>query len=754
LAAHTFRNDDQSPIFDLRSSILNPRPSILDPQSSILPKPVNATILPAVMRLSIIINLLICVGLSASPYLWPGAAPVQASASERSATQSAQESDLLELGKPIQREISGGQTHSYKITMISGQYLHVVVAQRGIDMAVALFAPDGKKISEADSEHLIEGSETLSAIAEAPGAYLIEARSPEKTARTGRYEIKVEELRTADAKDKYRVAGELIFREAEHPQNGTLEVKTKSIEKYHEALELYRRATDRNGEAVTLNSIGEVYKSLGEMQKALEKFNEALSIFQATGARRGKATTLNSIGEVYRSLGETQKALEKYNEALPISRATGDRRGEAITLNNIGLIYRALGETQKALEKYNEALPISRAAGDRRGEGATLRNIGAVYQSLGETRKALEKFNEALPILRDVDDRRLEANALNNIGAVYRSLGETQKALEKYNESLPISRRVGDRSMEAVTLHNIGAVYESLGEMQKALDHYNEALSLRRAMGDRSGEADTLLGIARVEEEHGNLAQARQTIEQAVGLIESLRTNIAGQEFRASYFASRQAFFEFYIDVLMQMHKQNQAAALDAVALAVSERARARSLLELLKESRADIRQGVDSSLLERERSLQQRLNARAAAQVSLLNRKHTPEEADTAAKEIAAITAEYEEVQAQIRIRNPRYAALTRPRPLGLTEIQQQALDEDTLLLEYALGEQRSYLWLVSQRSIDSYELPPRAEVEAAARRVYDRHRGSGYPLTPATPPCIRVRTRRFEPVTLALVD
>ena len=171
----------------------------------------------------------------------------------------------------------------------------------------------------------------------------------------------------------------------------------------------------------------------------------------------------------------------------------------------------------------------------------------------------------------------------------------------------------------------------------------------------------------------------------------------------------------------MQMHKQNPAAAFDALALAVSERARARSLLELLKEAHADIRQGVDSSLLERERSLQQRLNARAAAQARLLNRKHTPAQADAVAKEIAAITTEYEEVQARIRARSPRYAALTQPQPLSLTEIQQQALDEDTLLLEYALGEKRSYLWLVSHRSIDSYELPPRAELEAATRRVYE---------------------------------
>jgi CHAT domain-containing protein/tetratricopeptide (TPR) repeat protein len=605
--------------------------------------------------------------------------------------------------------------------MISGQYLQVVVDQRGIDVAVALFTPDGKKISDVDSEHLVERSETVSAIAEVPGAYLIEVRSPEKTAKAGRYEIKVEELRAATIEDKYRVAGEALFREAGQLQNGTVEAKRKSVEKYHEALELYQRANNRRGEAETLSSIASVHLSLGEMQKALENFNDALSILQAIGDRSGEAVTLSNIGLTYWSLGEMKKALEKYNEALPIRRTVGDRRGEATTLNNIGLVYRSLGEMRKALEKYNEALSIFHAVGGRRGEATTLNNIGLVHLSLGEMQKALENLNEALSILQAVGDRRGEATILHNISRVYRSLGETQKALEKYNEALLLSRAVGDRSGAAVTLNNIGEVYRSLGELQKALEKYNEALPLRREVGDRNGEATTLLGIALVEQKRGNLTQARQTIEQAIGLVESLRTIITRQELRASYFASRQEFFETYIDVLMQMRKQNPAAAFDAVALAVSERARSRSLLELLKEARADIRQGVDSSLLERERSLQQRLNARAAAQVNLLNRKHTPEQADAAAKEIAAITAEYEEVQAQIRARSPRYAALTQPQPLSLAEIQQQALDEDTLLLEYALGEKRSYLWLVSQRSIDSYELPPRVELEAATRRVYE---------------------------------
>jgi hypothetical protein len=161
-----------------------------------------------------IINLLLWAGLSSSPCLWPDLPPVQANASERSEAQSVQESSPLELNKPIERELSVGESHFYKITTISGQYLHIVVEQRGIDVAVALVAPDDKKFSEADSEHLIEGSETVSAITEAPGAYLIEARSPEKIARPGRYEIKVEELRVATDEDKYRAAGEAAFREA------------------------------------------------------------------------------------------------------------------------------------------------------------------------------------------------------------------------------------------------------------------------------------------------------------------------------------------------------------------------------------------------------------------------------------------------------------------------------------------------------------------------------------------------------------
>jgi len=154
--------------------------------------------------------------------------------------------------------------------------------------------------------------------------------------------------------------------------------------------------------------------------------------------------------------------------------------------------------------------------------------------------------------------------------------------------------------------------------------------------------------------------------------------------------------------------------------LQAGERARARSLLEQLAESNADIRQGVAPQLLELERALQQQLSAKAIARANAFNKKETESLALSIDKEIDELAAHYREVEARIRDSSPRYAALTRPQPLTTSEIQQQLLDENTVLLEYALGEKRSWLWAVTRDSISSHELPPRAEIDAAARSVY----------------------------------
>ena len=502
---------------------------------------------------------------------------------------------------------------------------------------------------------------------------------------------------------------------------GELGEKQHALDHLRQALQLWRTVSDREGEAHTLANLGAVFYTLGDKQQAVDYLSQALPLQRAVADRAGQASTLSSLGVITSDLGEKQKALDYLHEALPLNRALGDRREEATTLSNIGYVYVSLGERQRALDYFLQAMPLHRAVGNRAMEAFTLNNISSIYNYLGEKQPALEHYNQALPLWRALGNRRGEAITLNGLGYLYNSLGEREQALRYYNQSLDIRRAVEDRAGEAITLARLGAVYHAAGEQQRALEYFNQALPLHRAVGDRDAEVATLYGMARVERDLGRLSESRDRIAAALDIVESLRTKVTGQELRAAYLASNQSSYQLSIELFMQSHQQQPTRGFAALALHTSERARARSLLETLAEARADIRQGVDPALLERERGLQQQLNAKEQARMQLLNRKHTPEQAAAADKELRELTAQYQELQARIRTGSPRYAALTQPQPLTLAEVQQQVLDADTLLLEYALGEERCYLWAVSRNAVASFELPKRAEVEVAARRFYD---------------------------------
>jgi CHAT domain-containing protein len=679
----------------------------------------------------------------------------------RSGLQSEDDSRPLEAGKPIEREMAGGQKHYYKIALEAGQYLHLIVDQRGIDVVVTLFGPNDKRIIRVDSPaNVARGLEPVFAIAEASGTYRLEVRSLNKDASAGRYEVKIANLRTATLQDRNRVPAEIAFAEGmELESQGMAESLRKAIAKYEEAIGLFRVAGASQGEGASLYHIGLIYGLLGDGRKALDYFNQSLPLRRAAGDRSGEAETLDLIGQAYIMLGEKRKALDYFDQALPLRVAVGNRGREAVTLHNIGYIYASLGETQKALDYYHQALSLRRAVGDRRGEAVTLTSIGAVYDSLGEKRKALGYYNQSLPLRRTVGDRRGEANVLNHIGDVYDSLGEKQKALGYYNQALTLSRAVGDRKGEVNALNDIGSIYNSLNEARKALDYYNQTLSLRRAVGYRDGEAVTLnglgsvyyelgerrkgldchnqalsfaravgdprseatalFGIAKIEAAEGKLFDARSTIETALNIIESLRTKVVSPELRSSYFETAKNYYEFSISLLMRLHKLRPDEGYDRAALQAVERARARSLLERLAEMRLKIRRGADPALVERERELRQLLNAKTERHMRLLNGKHTAEQAAEVENEIKSLTAQYQDAEAEIRAKSPRYAALTQPRPLSPEEIQRQALDDRTLLLEYFLGEERSYLWAVSASRVKSYELPKRADIEEVALLV-----------------------------------
>jgi CHAT domain-containing protein len=705
----------------------------------------------------------------------------------------------LVLGAPVERELAGGQTHVYRVTVAAGQYLNVVVDQRGIDVVVRLFGPDNKELAKVDREYEF-GPEPVFILAESPGAYRCEVSAVEKEAGAGQYEVRLEALRAPTPEDQHRLTAARLTTEAIQLRGqGTAEALRKAVAKYEESRPLWQAAGDppweanalqyaglfslqlgdrqkalqyftralplqravgsRFGEAYTLHNLAYAYWLMGESQKALEHYHQALSGKQAMGDRRGAGLTLNDIGSVHNSLGEFQPALDYYTQALhtgqamrdkrlessalnnlatvytalgeyqwaldrqtqalAIARALGSRRDEAARLTNIGTTYRLLGELQTALEYYQQALPLNRAVGDRAREAATIDLIGSVLDALGETQKALDYHQQSLTIRRAVSDRRGEALALSNIGQAYHHLGDLPKALDHYQQSLDLFRAVGDRYSEAAALHRLGRASFSQGEKQKALDYYGPALALRQSIGDRQGELQTLCGLAQAEADRGRLTEARTHTEAALAIIETLRAKVSSQDLRASFLASNQYAYELLINLLAQQHQQQPSAGHDVIAFHASERARARSLLDLLAEARINIEQGVDPALKQRETTTYARISW-LQSQLIQANSRPSPDKNRIAQLEedLKKVEGERAQLEIEIKQKHPRYAELQYPTPLGLKAIQ-GLLDESTALLEYTVGKDRSFLFVVTRTNYQVAELPAAASLSERVMRL-----------------------------------
>ena len=473
----------------------------------------------------------------------------------------------------------------------------------------------------------------------------------------------------------------------------------KSLELYLQALPLSRAIGYARGEALTLLNFGYSYSELGNMLEAINCCSQALALWNALGDRRKQGLTIVSMGHLYNKLGEKQEALDLYKQARVFFQFTGDSVWEASSIAGIGYVYDSLGERDRALQYSREALALFQKANQITGVAGTLHQIGKIYYSLGDKQKSLDYFQRSLSTAQAIPDPRTIARALEYMGIIYNSQGNREKALEYYNRALAINKGEGNNRWEASTLNNICDVYAGLNEKDKAFDCYKKALSLGRSAKDLFIEASALYNLARVERDRGNLKEARAHIELAIGIVETTRAKVAEKDLRASYFATAQRNYEFYTDLLMQLHKQDPAAGYAAEALYSSERARARNLLESLIEADEVLNPKIAPALIERERSLRQLLSEKAEQQSRLLAGRHTARQAAAAAKEINLITHDYRQAQAQIRVSGSRYISLDRLQVLSLEAIQ-KILDEGTLLLEYALGDDRSYLWAVSSGS------------------------------------------------------
>ncbi|HEV7643514.1 MAG TPA: CHAT domain-containing tetratricopeptide repeat protein [Pyrinomonadaceae bacterium] len=476
-------------------------------------------------------------------------------------------------GRAVERPLKSGEAHLYKIQLKTGQYFHIGVNQRGVDVVLSLSGPDGKNLIERDRPNGSVGPESLSAIAAAGGEYRVTVKASEDNTEEGTYQIESQSPRLPTSIDRKRVEAETVFYEGMQLDGSkNAESAEQACEKFEIATGLWQEIGDAYPEALTQVSLGSCREGLGEFERAATAYERAVFLYGELKIRKDEAESLGSLSLVNILLQKPETGIDQYLRARAIFRdlkdagrekqlnagladlanryydygdKLSDKRqaaafdqalaifatakwifkiledgpGEALALLAMGKVHSSLGNKRNALALYKQALPLWREASDRNGEATTLNNIGLMFSQLGRKQEALGHYDKALVLYRAEGDRSGEATTLSNFGLVYFDLSDNKKALDYYSKALAIKTEIKDREGEAVTLDNIGLVYDALGKKQQAFDVYNQAFLIWEETGNKSGEAKNRNNLGFLYNSLGERRRALDYYTEALALI-------------------------------------------------------------------------------------------------------------------------------------------------------------------------------------------------------------------------------------------
>jgi len=458
---------------------------------------------------------------------------------------------------------------------------------------------------------------------------------------------------------------------------------------------------------------GDLHTARAYYGRVLEYSEKTPSHFSRWSAVQGMCVVALREGDLDRAQSHCNRASEALQREAPVSREFAD------SLVLLVQIYRERGDWEKARALAKQGLAIHQKVAPGSVDVAyDLINLGLIAEGEGKLEEATRLHLQALLLETRVNANSVEvANTLVNLCELARKQGDLAAAEEYCRSALAIQQVVAPGSRgHAEILKNLGDLAGDRGQKASAEEYYLQAIRFLELVTPRSSIfVGTLAACAKITRESGQRDAAAVLYQRALEALEGRTARLGGSsDLRADFRARNEAIYREYIDLLIAQDKPE-------LALSVLERSRGRILLERLMAAHVDIHAGADPALLERERTLQADITAKSERRIQLLTDKHTEDQIKAVEKEIADLNGEYQDVEARLRISSPNYASLTQPQPLTAAEIQEQVLDQETLLLEYSLGEQQSHVFAVTPGGLQVFKLPRRAQIEQAARRVHN---------------------------------
>ncbi len=592
----------------------------------------------------------------------------------------------LELNTPIESEIVEGKISQFSINLSANQTAVVEVEQKGVEISLAAIDPAGNIYLSSETPTGDFGTDSILVTAKEAGEYRVEVRINSTTKKSGEFSIELTEIRETVSED---IA-----------ENRTIEEIIGLAELIHKADKTGASADRREG------------------------IKAGLEIIRLSKTRKDifwEAHAWQRIARFYLASGDVQKAHEAYSNTLEIARKNNLRNYENIALTGIGAVWLTGGDYEKAVSYSTEALQVSLAEKDVASQIINLSNLAFSYLLLKQPEKTIVLIEKAiLPVAVLVKSLQLESTLLVVLGTAYIDAGNYEKGIESMQKGVEIGKNL-DSPTELATLElALGKALLENGKDEESYESLAIASKLSEKTGNRLQFVEISYHLARIERERGNLSKAFERIEKALEIAENLRTNINNKDLRTSYFSTVQSSYELYIDMLVERGEKTDNVADIARAFEMSERSRSRNLVDLLKEARVDFKQGVNQELLLQQKDLLDALDKKYQQRQELFKGKPAQKEVDAVAAEINKLEIEIEKLDVRIRKENPRYDDLTKGKTLSAKEIQ-NLLDDETVLLEYKLGEKHSFVWLVTKNSIEVFKLPAREEIETKAKSFYD---------------------------------
>jgi CHAT domain-containing protein len=509
----------------------------------------------------------------------------------------------------------------------------------------------------------------------------------------------------------------------------------------------YEQIDDLYGLAEVLNFVGYTHHLMGDFGDAELAWQRSASVFAQIGEWREELSVRQNLAVIDIDEGSLGDAINTFHYILDQIPEGQDLELEANVLENLGAANRDFGNIDEALQAYSRALALRHELGDETHVSASLRGLGSTYYMSGEYERAISYLQQALAAAQTVGDGRSQAAILTYIGNIEYLRGDYAAAQQLHQDAVQHTNSDHDRAVRqlliakdlvasghprqalsiaedviatntdmpivrADALVQVGRIRIDSGEHGTAADQLQQALSLFRSIHLQEGEADALNALALAAHGSGRDTDAVKYGEAALDRIENLRVRVSAPELRALYTAAQRGFYETQIDILMSGRRSNDDLL---AALSVSERGRARMLLDLLAAASIDSDDALDETLVQRRTKLYEDLAARSYQRDRLLanpiDSAATQGRLDGLLDEMTTLENELTLLETQARQNRVLDSSL-----LTGQEIQ-ESIAPDTVLLQYELGRNRSFVWVVTHDSIHAVELAPREAIEAATR-------------------------------------